>query len=313
MTWWQASPAALENEEAEMRGAIIPITMVPGHSLVHRVAPLPKLLWALGVLIISFATRNPVILGSIIILGLLLVAISDIWKQFLKVISILFPILLTLIVLQSVAPAFPRPWTPIVPFGPFTIYQEGIYSGVTMVLRAVGMTIFALVAIMTTHPSDLFVSLQGIGMPYVLNFILTMTLQLIPILQNEFATVLSAQKSRGLKGTGFGAVLPSMVPVFVGAIERVQQLSISLESRAFGSSGVKTSYRSVRMGLKDYILMILGAVATVGTLYWIIVDKSLDWSRTLLFAPWLAILLVTLAALGFLTFTIIALRYVLAA
>jgi energy-coupling factor transport system permease protein len=313
MTWWQASPAALENEEAEMRGAIIPITMVPGHSLVHRVAPLPKLLWALGVLIISFATRNPVILGSIIILGLLLVAISDIWKQFLKVISILFPILLTLIVLQSVAPAFPRPWTPIVPFGPFTIYQEGIYSGVTMVLRAVGMTIFALVAIMTTHPSDLFVSLQGIGMPYVLNFILTMTLQLIPILQNEFATVLSAQKSRGLKGTGFGAVLPSMVPVFVGAIERVQQLSISLESRAFGSSGVKTSYRSVRMGLKDYILMILGAVATVGTLYWIIVDKSLDWSRTLLFAPWLAVLLVTLAALGFLTFTIIALRYVLAA
>jgi energy-coupling factor transport system permease protein len=182
-----------------------------------------------------------------------------------------------------------------------------------MELRAVGMTIFALVAIMTTHPSDLFVSLQGIGMPYVLNFILTMTLQLIPILQNEFATVLSAQKSRGLKGTGFGAVLPSMVPVFVGAIERVQQLSISLESRAFGSSGVKTSYRSVRMGLKDYILMILGAVATVGTLYWIIVDKSLDWSRTLLFAPWLAILLVTLAALGFMTFTIIALRYVLAA
>ncbi len=296
-----------------MRGAIIPITMVPGHSIVHRVAPLPKLFWALGVLIISFSTRNPVILGSIIVLGILLVSISNIWKPFLKVIAILFPILLTLIVLQSVAPAFPRPWTPIVPFGPLTIYQEGIYSGVTMVMRAVAMTIFALVAIMTTHPSDLFVSLQRVGMPYVLNFILTMTLQLIPILQKEFATVLSAQKSRGLKGTGFGAVLPSMVPVFVGAIERVQQLSISLESRAFGSSGVKTSYRSVRMEVKDYILMVLGFLATVATLYWIIVDKSLDWSRTLLFAPWLAILLVSLAALGFLTFALVALRYVLMA
>ena len=296
-----------------MRGAIIPITMVPGHSLIHRIAPLPKLLWALGILIISFATRNPVILGSIIILGILVVSISNIWKPFLRVIAVLFPILLTLIVLQSVAPAFPRPWTPIIPFGPFTIYQEGIYSGVTMVMRAVGMTIFALVAIMTTHPSDLFVSLQRVGMPYVLNFILTMTLQLIPILQNEFATVLSAQKSRGLKGTGFGAVLPSMVPVFVGAIERVQQLSISLESRAFGSTGVKTSYRSVKMEVKDYILMVIGFAATAATLYWIIVDKSLDWSRTMVFAPWLAITLVSVATLGFLTFMAIALRYVLAA
>jgi energy-coupling factor transport system permease protein len=296
-----------------MRGAIIPITMVPGHSIIHRIAPLPKLLLAGGVLILSFATRNPVILGSLIVLGILLVSISNIWKNFLRVIAILFPILLTLIVLQSVAPAFPRPWTPIVPFGPFTIYQEGIYSGVTMVLRAVAMTIFALVAIMTTHPSDLFASLQKIGMPYVLNFILTMTLQLIPILQSEFATVLSAQKSRGMKGTGFGAVLPSMVPVFVGAIERVQQLSISLESRAFGSSGVKTSYRSVRMGIKDYILMVVSFLATVAMLYWIIVDKSLDWSRTMQFAPWLAILLVSVAALGFLTFALVALRYVLAA
>ncbi len=296
-----------------MRGVVIPITMVPGNSFVHKIAPLPKLLWAGGVLILSFATRNPAILGSLTVLGLILVTISNIWKPFLRVISILFPILLTLIVLQSVAPAFPPPWTPIVSVGPLTIWQEGIYSGVTMVLRAVSMTIFALVAIMTTHPSDLFASLQKVGMPYVLNFILTMTLQLIPILQKEFTTVLSAQKSRGMKGTGFGAVLPSMVPVFVGAIERVSQLSISLESRAFGSTGVKTSYRSVTMSVKDYIIMAIGLLATIATLYWIIVDKSLDWSRTMVFAPWVAIALVVFAAIGFIAFVVVALRYVLKA
>jgi len=297
-----------------MRGVVIPITMVPGNSFLHKVAPLPKLLWALGVLIISFATRNPAILGGMIVLGLILVTIAQIWRPFLRVISILFPILLTLIVLQSFAPAFPRPWHPIVPYGPFfTIYQEGIYSGFTMVLRAVSMTIFALVAIMTTHPSDLFASLQKVGMPYVLNFILTMTLQLIPILQKEFATVLSAQKARGLKGTGFSALLPSMVPVFVGAIERVQQLSISLESRAFGSSGIKTSFRDVKMGLKDYIILVIGLLSTFFVLYWIIVDKSLDWSRTMTFSPTLAVVMVSLAALGFIIFVMIALRYVLKA
>ena len=175
------------------------------------------------------------------------------------------------------------------------------------------MTTFALVAIMTTHPTDLFVSLQKIGMPYVLNFILTMTLQLIPILQKEFSVVLSAQKSRGLKGTGFGALLPSMVPVFVGAIERVQQLSISLESRAFGSTGEKTSYRNVKMEAKDYIIMAVGLLLTVAVLIFILTTPGLDWSRTMVFPPVLAIGLVTFAAIGFITFVSIAISLILKA
>jgi energy-coupling factor transporter transmembrane protein EcfT len=289
-----------------MRGAVIPITMFPGDSPIHKIAPLPKLAWAGGVLIISFMTRNPAILGTIVLAGIILTFVAGIVKPMLRVMMILFPIYVITIFLQSVAPAFPKPWEPIVPLGPFTIYQEGIYSGITMFGRAFGMTLFAMVTIMTTHPSDLFASLEKIGMPYVLNFILTVTLQLIPILQREFTTVLSAQKSRGMKGTGFGAVLPSMVPVFVGAIERVQQLSISLESRAFGSTGKKTSYRNVVMRAKDYVILVTGMLASLATGYWIIVDKSLDWSRSMTFSPALAMTLVISAAVIFGSFVSIA-------
>jgi energy-coupling factor transport system permease protein len=249
-------------------------------------------------------TRNPAILGTIIIAGLILVALAKIWKPIFKVMAILFPIMVISVFLQSIAPAFPQPWTPITDLGPFTIYQEGIYSGITMFMRAMAMTLFAMVTIMTTHPSDLFTSLEKIGMPYMLNFILTVTLQLIPILQHEFTIVLSAQKSRGMKGTGFSAVLPSMVPVFVGAIERVQQLSISLESRAFGSTGKKTSYRNVVMRGKDYFILVTGLIATFATGYWIIVDKSLDWSRTMTFSPELSLTLVISTALIFATFVL---------
>lgn len=296
-----------------MQGVAIPITMVAGDSIIHRINPLSKLLWSVGILAISFSTRNPAILGGIFLVGLLLVLIGRIGKAYLRVALILFPISLTLIVMQSIAPAFPRPWTEIVGFGPFNIYQEGIYSGVTLLLRIMSMTTFALVTIMTSHPSDIFTSLQKIGMPYVLNFILTMTLQLIPILQNEFAIVLNAQKSRAMKGTGFGAILPSMVPVFVGAIERVQQLSISLESRAFGSKGEKTSFRQVSMNVFDYIVLVAGVIATALMMYWIIVDKSLDWVDTLTFTPTVALILVIGSAIGFITFAVLALRAVLRA
>lgn len=79
--------------------------------------------------------------------------------------------------------------------------------------------------------------------------------------------------------------MPSMVPVFVGAIERIQQLSISLESRAFGSSGHKTSYRRVRITVWDILNLLLAVVVSGLATYWVIVDKSLDWSRTLVFNP----------------------------
>lgn len=296
-----------------MRGAIIPISMIPGNSPIHKIAPLPKLAWSFGVLIISFMTRNPAILGTIILTGFLLTTIAQIWKPMIKVLIIIIPIFVVTIFLQSIAPAFPKPWTPIVGLGPFTIYQEGVYSGITMFGRALGMTLFAMVTIMTTHPSDLFVSLEKIGMPYVLNFILTVTLQLIPILQREFSIVLSAQKSRGMKGTGFGALLPSMVPVFVGAIERVQQLSVSLESRAFGSKGIKTSYRNVVMHISDYLILGCGFLVTLFTGYWILIDKSLDWSKKLTYSPEFAMILVISSALIFFVFVTVAVTKIIKA
>ncbi len=296
-----------------MQGIVIPITMVPGNSTIHRMNPLPKLLWTLGILALSFSTRNIAVLGVACLIGLLLVFYSGITKAYVRVAMILFPISLTLITLQSIAPAFPRPWTAIVGFGPFTIYQEGIYSGISLLLRIMAMTTWAMVTIMTSHPSDIFTSLKKIGMPYVLNFIFVMTLQLIPILQSEFGIVLNAQKSRAMKGSGFGAILPSMVPVFVGAIERVQQLSISLESRAFGSSGKKTSFRQVRMAFSDYVALFLGFLVPGAATYWVIVDKSLDWSHSMVFSPAFSITLVLGATIGFLVFVFFAIRAALSA
>jgi energy-coupling factor transport system permease protein len=294
-----------------MQGVAIPISMVPGDSFLHKMNPLPKLVMAVGMLAFSFSTRNPAVLGAAFAVGLGMITVAQVWGGFMRVFRIIIPISLSLIVLQSIAPAFPRPWTPITSILTVTIYQEGIYSGISLLTRIYAMTTFALILVLTTHPSDLFTSMQKIGMPYVLNFILTMTLQLIPILQREFGVVLSAQKSRGMKGTGFGSLLPSMVPVFVGAVERVQQLSISLESRAFGSKGHKTSYREVTLKLKDYIALVIAIIGSVALTTWVIIDKSLDWSQTMVFPDVVSVTLVAVAFVGFVTFVMIAIYYVI--
>jgi energy-coupling factor transport system permease protein len=146
--------------------------------------------------------------------------------------------------------------------------------------------LLTLVMVMTTHPSDLFLAFSKLKVPYTFNFMLAMTLQLIPVFQREVGIVLSAQKSRGMKGSGFSAVLPSFVPVFVGAIERVQQLSVSLESRGFGSSGNKTSYRKVTSRTQDWVYGIVGAVAMLGLMVYSILQPRLwNLSDIVVFAP----------------------------
>ncbi|MCU1439873.1 MAG: hypothetical protein JWP85_870 [Rhodoglobus sp.] len=244
--------------------AALPIAMIPGNSIIHRINPLAKLVWVVGYVVLAFSTQNIVILYSMAVFAFILAPIAGVTKPLLKACLILVPVGSSLLALQIIAPAVERPWTEVASLGPLPLYGDGLYYGFVLLGRIVASLIIALVMVMTTHPSDLFTSFAKLKVPYTLNFMLAMTLQLIPVFQREVGIILSAQKSRGMKGTGFAAVLPSFVPVFVGAIERVQQLSISLESRGFGSNGVKTSYRQVRGRPSDWVVGIVGALVVAG-------------------------------------------------
>ena len=276
--------------------AAMPIAMIPGNSIIHRINPLAKLVWVVGYVILAFSTQNIVILYSMALFALLLAPIAGVTKPLLKRALILVPVGSSLLALQIIAPAVERPWTAVDQIGPLVLYGDGVYYGFVLLGRIVASLLMALIMVMTTHPSDLFTSFAKLKVPYTLNFMLAMTLQLIPVFQREVGIIMSAQKSRGMKGTGFSAVLPSFVPVFVGAIERVQQLSISLESRGFGSDGIKTSYRQVRGRASDWVVGIVGAVVLI-TLSVVAITKG-TWSlaNEITFSPLFVLITFLIAA-----------------
>ncbi|HQE46096.1 MAG TPA: energy-coupling factor transporter transmembrane component T [Rhodoglobus sp.] len=276
--------------------AAMPIAMIPGNSIIHRINPLAKLVWVVGYVILAFSTQNIVILYSMALFALLLAPVAGVTKPLLKGALILVPVGSSLLALQIIAPAVERPWTAVDQIGPLVLYGDGVYYGFVLLGRIVASLLMALIMVMTTHPSDLFTSFAKLKVPYTLNFMLAMTLQLIPVFQREVGIIMSAQKSRGMKGTGFSAVLPSFVPVFVGAIERVQQLSISLESRGFGSDGIKTSYRQVRGRASDWVVGIVGAVVLI-TLSVVAITKG-TWSlaNEITFSPLFVLITFLIAA-----------------
>jgi energy-coupling factor transport system permease protein len=287
----------------------IPVIFVPRNSFFHRLHPLAKAVWAVGAVVVAFATRNPLVLFSIFLLGLLFITLARVLPNYGQVMRLLLPISLSLIVFQALAPAFPKPWTAIATLGPFTVYQEGIYSGLSLLTRAWAGSSFAVLLVLTTHPGDLFTALQKLGVPHELNFMVSTSLQMVPIVQREFQIVMSAQRSRGMRPRGFASVIPSMVPVFAGTIERVQQLAMSLESRAFGSKGVKTSLRETQAAAADYVFGAIGVVLTVIVAVLVIRNRAtLDWSEVAFMPAWLAVAMVMGAAATFLTFTALVWR-----
>ncbi|MEW6229922.1 MAG: energy-coupling factor transporter transmembrane component T, partial [Bacillota bacterium] len=276
--------------------------LIPGDSFLHRMHPMAKILWLLGILAVTFVLANLQILLAMVVLAVALIVATRTLRGYVAPMLFLAPIIFGLLFFQCVAPALPQPWTAMTRVGPFTIYHEGVYNGLVLSLRILSVASFSMLFIMTTHPGDLFATLRRIGIPHELSFMATTTLQLIPILQREFAIVLSAQKSRAMKASGFAALLPSIVPVFAGAIERVQQLAMTLEARAFGSKGVKTSLREIQARWIDYLIAIVGPVATGYGAVFLVLNHGLSTRQTTRFPVSFGMLLFIGSAAAFFAF-----------
>ncbi len=244
-------------------GAPGPTTFRAGRSWLHRLSPIPKLAWLGAVVCVAFAAYHPLPLLAITAAGIAIGAGTGLTRPVLAGLLVLVPLAASIVVVQSTAPGICGACTPAASLGPLTIYQEGLVRALSLISRVLAMEIAAIVVFASTHPSDLSAALARLRVPYVLNFMLAMTLQLVPVIQRQVGLVLSAQRARGMRRRGFAAVLPAFVPVFAGTFDRVQQLAVSLESRGFGATGARTSYRRVGFGRPDQVLALAGVAAGV--------------------------------------------------
>ena len=247
--------------------ATSPLGYAAGRSWLHRMSPIPKLAWLLAVVVFAFVSFDPVALAVVAAAGPGRERPrAGIVGRLVRALAVLAPLAAAILVLQSIAPVTcGTVCTPAASIGPFTVWVEGVARGLMFVLRILAMEVAAIAVLQTTHPSDLFAALARLRVPYVLNLMIALTLQLVPVLQREVGLVLAAQRARGMRGSGLSALVPSFVPVFASTVERVQQLAISLESRGFGATGPRTSYRRVGFTALDATIAVVGlAVGAAG-------------------------------------------------
>ena len=112
--------------------------------------------------------------------------------------------------------------------------------------------------------------LKKIGVPaHELAMMMTIALRFIPTLLEETDKIIKAQKSRGADfETGnifvrMKSVMPVLIPLFISAFRRADELAMAMEARCYHGGIGRTRLKELKMQRRDYIAMIIGIVIIV--------------------------------------------------
>jgi len=164
---------------------------------------------------------------------------------------------------------FTRAGTPLFVFGGLKVTSQGMMYAAGMSFRLGLMLFFGLVFIASTPIEDLLYGLLRMGVPFPISFALSLSFRLVPIFSESITTIRQAQQSRGLKASGnfirrYQSYLPLFVPVLLSALRKVDQLSIALESRGFGSGVKRTSWIEFKFGTGDWLVLLSSLLLCAG-------------------------------------------------
>ena len=111
---------------------------------------------------------------------------------------------------------------------------------------------------------------------------LSIALRFIPTLLDETDRIMKAQSSRGVDFNRgglfkkFKAVISLIIPLFVSAIQRSEELSDAMEARGYDPRAKRTKYRILRFGWRDIIGLLFGLAIFGGVLFLFIYDRRIE-------------------------------------
>ena len=251
-------------------------------SLIHKMDPRVKLGGTLLYIISLFFFRN--FLGYVIaalFLGLV-IRLSHVPFRFMVkgMKSILFLLLITV-----TFNLFLIPGTELVSFWKLTITVEGLRTAITMAIRLTLLIIGSSVMTLTTTPNNLTDGMEKMMKPlkvfhvpvHEVAMIMSIALRFIPILMEETDKIMKAQIARGADFESGSlvkrakALVPLLVPLFISAFRRANDLAMAMEARCYRGGDGRTKMKPLVYQSRDRmgylcIFIYLAVSITVGRL-----------------------------------------------
>ena len=244
-------------------------------SMVHKLDPRTKIIATVVYIVSLFCVKN--ILGFVLAgVGLLLaVKLARIPLRFILrglktvMILLLFTVVLNVFLVDG---------TPILKWYFISISREGIYTAVFMAARLILLIIGCSMMTLTTTPIQLTDGIERLLRPlkkikvpvHDIAMMMSIALRFIPILMEETDKIMKAQTARGADFESGGLVqkakslIPVLVPLFISAFRRADELATAMEARCYHGDEGRTRMKELKYRARDHVAKLCLLVFLVG-------------------------------------------------
>ena len=243
----------------------------PGDSWIHRLDPRSKIIITLIYIVQIFFAKDFLGFAAVVIALAVTIGISKVPVNF--IFRGLKPILL-IILFTFVINMFMIDGRVLVKLGFLTITREGLYTAFFMAVRLILLIIGSSMLTFVTKPVSLTDGIEALlspfrklGLPaHELAMMMVIALRFIPTLIEETDKIMSAQKARGAdfdSGNIFQkakALVPILVPLFISAFRRADELATAMECRCYHGGEGRTKLHVLKYQRRDYVALAGGAV-----------------------------------------------------
>ena len=250
----------------------------PADSVIHKLDPRVKLMAALLYIISLFTFRG--------VAGFILVSIFLVFMIRLSKVPFSYMVkgLKAIVILMVITAAFNLFLTPgeniLVHFWIFTITMEGVKNAAFMLVRLIYLIVGTSIMTLTTTPNQLTDGLEKALMPlskikvpvHAIAMMMSIALRFIPILIEETDIIMKAQMARGADFENGNLIrraksmVPLLVPLFVSAFRRADDLAMAMEARCYVGGSGRTKMKPLRYTKRDYMAYLILIVYLAGVI-----------------------------------------------
>ena len=249
----------------------------PGDTVAHRLDPRTKILLVVLYIVALFAAKFVISYAVMIATLIICVRISHVGAK--ALFRGLKPVVL-IIVFTGILNLLYTPGNTVYSFWIFHITDAGIRLAVFMILRIMMLIMGTFLLTYTTSPIRLTDGLEQLLNPlkklrvpvHELAMMMSIALRFIPTLIEETDKIMSAQKARGADFESGNlirkakALIPLLVPLFISAFRRADELAVAMECRCYHGGEGRTKLHVLRYEGRDYLALFFGAAVTAGVI-----------------------------------------------
>ena len=258
---------------------------VPYNSFLHRMDARNKIFCLIALMVAIFISYSTweltfIIGGLLAIFTIVLILISHIsFKSLFKSLRVLWFMIIFLLIINCLVP--PVGATAVAfSIGSFNVYWDAILQSLKIILRLVLMISLSMILTATTKPLELTYALEWYLTPLkIIKFpahevamTISIALRFIPTILGEVERIMKAQSSRGVDfkhgkiSSRFKAIISLIIPLFISAFERSEQLADAMEARGYDPKQKRTRYRKLSFHFSDLFAFLLCGGLMSGTI-----------------------------------------------